>query len=387
MIAPLLPPDYAGGGAQAIALGEKLIDLGINVVGLSGTNRRGHSKVYVEDLGSIRTYRVYRDDASGTFGNIVYFLRFFMTLFKLSIHSDILHFHGIRLYPMLGIPIAKLLRKKTIGKISLMGTDDPVSLSKGFIGRLRLMLFRKLDKWIALTDEAQSACIAVGIPKEKIARITNGVQCEKYKPSDSKYEFRQQRGLANKLIVLFAGIISYRKGVDLLIEVIPTLLRKYSNLLFIFVGPSSSSENPQVDDNLVKRLRGVSEDRIIITGFIVDPIDFIRSADIFVLPSRKEGLSNALLEAMSSGLPIVVSNHIWLSDVGDAGNHFLSFKIGNAEDLMNNLSILIESSETRSRLSHSARERIEKAFCLEKIAEKYSSLYSELEKEHGKDEI
>ncbi|MDF1540663.1 MAG: glycosyltransferase family 4 protein, partial [Candidatus Thorarchaeota archaeon] len=277
------------------------------------------------------------------------------------------------------VPIAKILGKRTIGKISLMGTDDPVSLSEGILGRFRLLIMRRLDIWISLTAEAIDTCLNVGIPEERIVQITNGVKCKKFSPIDdkSRSQILKEYNIEGRFVVLFAGIISYRKGVDLIIEALPTLFKKNANLTFVFVGPCSRKENPQVDEELVEKLRSLSSN-IIVTGFIDNPIDLIRSANVFVLPSRKEGLSNALLEAMSSGLPIVVTNHSWLEDVGIDGEHFLSFPEGSSDDLTERITRLIENPALRKDLSARTREKIKQDFCLPVIAKRYHELYDNI---------
>lgn len=380
MVAPLLPPEYAGGGAQGIALGQRLASLGMQVVALAGTSLKGNNSVYRRDLGQIRTYRVFRAQTSGILENIKYIFRFFVTLLRLARKSDIIHFHGIRLYPIIGIPIAKLLRKRVIGKISLMGTDDPPSLASGAFGVPRLWILKQLDTWLALTTEAVESCISEGIPRSRIKRISNGVDCEKFRPANAneKTAIRARRKLPDMKLVVFAGIISYRKGVDLLVKAIPIVLSEQPSTLFIFVGPSSTSENALVDPELTEKLTELSDDKILVTGFVDDPLDYIRSADIFILPSRAEGLSNAFLEALSSGLPTIVSDQSWLLDIGTNGIHYLKFASGDSEELAACINLLLDDADLRSRLSESARTQIEDGFCLRCIAEEYIHLYKTL---------
>ncbi len=378
MVVPLLPPEYAGGGQQAIELSKRLIHRDVSVVALAGTNSIGTSKIYRQTVSQIPTYRVRRGAMRGLVTDLIYILRFAIVLFQLIRHCDIVHFHGLRTYPLIGVPIARILRKKTIGKITLMGTDDPVTIRRSRLGALRLRIIRSLDIIISLTHEAERACRACHIDDAHIRRIPNGVDCELFTPAieDEKTMLRQKLALPDGPLILFTGILSYRKGVDLLIDAMRRIDHVFPDCRLILVGPNQRSQNPLVDEQLVDTLRGMRN--VIMTGFVASAVDYIRAADIFVLPTRREGLSNALLEAMSSGLPAVVTDLPWLSDIGMNGRHFIAFQVGSTESLTKALVLLLSDRDLRFRMGQLARHRIEESFCIVQTTVKYHELYAQL---------
>ncbi|TXT54858.1 MAG: hypothetical protein BAJATHORv1_50110 [Candidatus Thorarchaeota archaeon] len=381
MVAPLFPPEYAGGGKQALALSKKLVQKGVEVIGLGGTSIKKERPVYQREIEGIKIYRVYRSENAGIFENIIYLFRFAIVMFILATRVEIIHFHGIRLYPYLGVPMAKILRKRTIGKISLMETDDPITLSKGLLGKIRMLILRQLDIWIALTTEAKETCLKSNVPPQKIKQITNGVDCQKFQPPSQleRKNLRESLQLPTGIIITFAGIVSYRKGVDVLIEAISNILSKYPEVTFLFIGPNKEEQNPLVDSELTDYLYSFSSDRVIVAGFVDCPRRYIRSADIFVLPSRKEGLSNAFLEALSCGIATVITDHPWLSDVGKKGEDFLAFSSGSVTGLVEKLEVLIEDEKLRNTLSQNASEKARTGFCLHQVASKYHELYTNIQ--------
>jgi glycosyltransferase involved in cell wall biosynthesis len=106
--------------------------------------------------------------------------------------------------------------------------------------------------------------------------------------------------------------------------------------------------------------------------------EYLQGADVFILPSRAEGLSNALLEAMTCGLPVVVSNIPANVNVTEHNKNGLVFTAGDANSLAGAVSLLLEESGLRERLGKAARQTIENRYSLDFIADCYVSLYRDV---------
>mgnify|MGYP002625335207 FL=1 len=104
----------------------------------------------------------------------------------------------------------------------------------------------------------------------------------------------------------------------------------------------------------------------------------LQQADLFVLPSRAEGISNALLEAMSCGLPVVVSAIPGNLDVIDYGYNGLHFPVGNTGALAHCLQRLLDQPDLREQLGRQARQTVEYRFSLNSVADQYIALYRNL---------
>jgi len=107
-------------------------------------------------------------------------------------------------------------------------------------------------------------------------------------------------------------------------------------------------------------------------------VEHLMEADIFVLPSLAEGLSNALLEAMMCALPVVVSEIPGNVDVIEHNRNGLLFSAGEPIALVQCLDALLKQPELRGRLGKAARKTVEERYSLDNIAEQTISLYRKL---------
>jgi glycosyltransferase involved in cell wall biosynthesis len=130
-------------------------------------------------------------------------------------------------------------------------------------------------------------------------------------PSHGGFRSRHPQ-VGNKLIFLFLGRIDIKqKALDVLVKAFAIRVKAASEAVLVLAGPSIGRDQARLH-NLVQHL-GLSE-RVFFTGLISgkDKYELLRDADVFILPSRYEGSSIAVLEAMASGLPIVLSDRCGL---------------------------------------------------------------------------
>ena len=106
--------------------------------------------------------------------------------------------------------------------------------------------------------------------------------------------------------------------------------------------------------------------------------EHLQQSDIFILPSRAEGHSNALLEAMACGLPVIVSDIPANLDVIENKRNGLTFAAGDPASLVNAVMLLLENLGLRERVGQMARQTIESQYSLSYIADRYISLYNDL---------
>jgi glycosyltransferase involved in cell wall biosynthesis len=158
----------------------------------------------------------------------------------------------------------------------------------------------------------------------------------------------------------------------------PTFLQAASNLLrggsdihVLLVG--AGPEGTRLKDYVMAS--PLLKDRVTFTGASDQIADLLNAMDIFVLPSICEGMSNTLLEAMASGIPVVATQAGGNSELVDEGKSGFLFPPGDAETLTNRLVTLLHDAQTRSAMGSSARQRALELFSLEVMLERYRSLY------------
>jgi glycosyltransferase involved in cell wall biosynthesis len=169
--------------------------------------------------------------------------------------------------------------------------------------------------------------------------------------------------------VIFTGRLHPQKNLPLLLEAWANVARETAANL-ILVGPGS--ERPRLIE-LADSL-GISQ-RVQFVGPVDSPAEYLRAADIFVLPSVAEGMSNSLLEAMATALPCVVSGIGGNTDlIADRQTGRLVAE-PTAETWSTTLIELLENSAERRRLGEAAHERIDSEFALEVVVDRYVDLY------------
>jgi len=139
-------------------------------------------------------------------------------------------------------------------------------------------------------------------------------------------------------------------------------------------------EGPYEEKNKLTALRdelGLSG-LVRFAGKVSNVKEYYDMSDIFVLPSISEGLSNALLEAMSSGMAVVASNVGGNKEIIEDKKNGLLFEVGDKQDLAEKLSVLCNDKSLREELGVNARNKILKDYSIDIVTEKYIRLYNEI---------
>jgi len=157
----------------------------------------------------------------------------------------------------------------------------------------------------ALTRDRMNAW--AGLPDERYVLLPNAIHLEHYGMAEKRPDLVSRYGLdGSKLIMTLARLLDTEryKGVDEVLEVMPSLLKAEPHLKYIVAG--DGNDRPRLEAKA--RALGLA-DRVIFTGMIkeADKADHFRLADVFVMPGRGEGFGFVFLEALACGLPVVGS--------------------------------------------------------------------------------
>jgi glycosyltransferase involved in cell wall biosynthesis len=162
-------------------------------------------------------------------------------------------------------------------------------------------LYRHADQIIALSDAMAADLVEnFRVPAEKIVRI--------YNPVDSR-RVRELAELGDSPCsgpgphLVAVGRFTREKGFDILLDALPEVVRRFRTADLVILGDGPLREELR---SQAQRLRLL--DQVRLPGFDPNPWRYFRHADLFVLPSRYEGLPNALLEALAVGVPVVATN-------------------------------------------------------------------------------
>lgn len=378
MISDSLPPFYSGAGSQALRLAQSLAQKGVLVTALTARHTNDlPARKTVEGV-TVRRLPVLRDRR-------VRHLSFFIAaaghLLRHRQKYDIVHLHGAYRRAIPIVAAARLADLKTVVKMSQMGTDDPSTTRTWRFGRLLMDALAHADAVIAITEELAHSYLEAGLPQDRLVRIPNGVDTARFHPPDpaSRRRLREALGLpVDAAIVLFVGIVHPRKGVDRLLEAWPTIEARHPQAMLALVGPLNSPTDAAPPD-FVNHLRSrAARYRIHLTGAQEEVDRFYRAADVFALPSRMEGLPNALLEAMACGLPAVSSPLPGVSEVIEHNVNGWLVPPNNPAALPEAISYLLDHPADARRLGQAAHQTILRGYSLDSVADRYIRLYTAL---------
>lgn len=249
--------------------------------------------------------------------------------------------------------------------------DDPVDLIDYLYmptsQRLWLRCYDIADKIFAVSQYSANDLASRGPSENKISVIPNGVDTDKYSPDSPEVEAGDYEN-----ILLYVGPIMDRKGLNYLIESLPHILQIHPNTVLMVVGGGDRGDLLQQAEQI-----GV-KDNVEFKGFVSDDIlpEYYSAADIFVFPSLLEGFGMVLLEAMSSGLPVVASDTSAIPEVVGPGGCLVPKKepICFAETVND----LLDDYNWRKALGDNARKHVENEYIWKKTVSRAVSEYEKL---------
>jgi len=298
---------------------------------------------------------------------LLFFLFFFLLKgLKQSQKSDVIHAQFL-LSGFVGVFIKKLNGKKLL--ITAHGSDIYRIPEKGILKNIFIRLINYSDKIITVSNNNKDILIKLGITKNIIQIIPNGVNLSLFDtPSITN---KTKKGID----ILWIGRMVEVKGLKYLIKAMKKIVEIHSNTKLILVGDGPIKQNLI---NLTKELN--LENNINFVGFVSNEEipKYLNYSDIFVLPSISEGLPVSILEAMAASKPVIVSNIRGIPDlVKDGSNGFL-VKPKNPEQLAKKLNYLIEHPKERKRMGIYSRKKVEKKFTWDIVVNKTIAVYNNL---------
>lgn len=245
------------------------------------------------------------------------------------------------------------------------GMEDPDGLNSK-----RILVRRFLRHWVR-----EYTCVSKSIEswlkktirvKRPVSQIYNGVDIDLYSPTKDKAGIRQSLGLANdSFLVGIVGRLDPIKNHSILFQAIETVRKQIPKVCLVVAG-----DGPERD-----RLEREAGRSTVFLGNRADVPELLRALDLFVLPSLNEGISNTILEAMASGLPVAATR------VGGNPELVLDGSTGrllppcDPAAIVNAIMDFFENPTFRDSCSRAARDRIVANFGVDVMVEGYERVY------------
>lgn len=285
---------------------------------------------------------------------------------------DVLHAHELLSPATVGLAGAWAIRRPLVVKVLRGGVlSDLRALRRRPLGELRWRLYRRwVDRFISLSSEIDRELAGEGVPAERIARIPNGVDAERFGPPEpaERTALRRRLGLDDAPTAIFVGRLAPEKRVGVLARAWPAVRRAVPGAQLLVVG-----EGPERRE--LERLPAAG---LWLLGRREPVVPYLQASDVFVLPSLAEGLSNAMLEAMACGLCCVVHPHGGARDVLRDRESGRLLPDASAEALGRVLAEALANKEARRRMGERARHVVVQGYSLEATADRLVALYREL---------
>lgn len=295
-------------------------------------------------------------------GTISFWIKIFLVLKK--INPDIVHAQNI------GNGIPAFLAKKIFKKPYVVyGHGSDVYLPWRFKKPISKLVLKNADAVIALTEDMKKAIKK--IYNRDVLVIPNGIDLEKFEDL-SRVTFRKRWKIEDEeKILTFVGTLRPIKGVEYLIRAMKIIRQKNADARLMLVG---NGEEREKLEKLVKEL--ILEEYVRFIGKVQNEEvpEYMAASDIFILPSLSEGFPVTVLEAMASGLPIIVTRVRGLQEIIKDGENGFLVEPKNPEQIAEKVLMLLEDDELRERISKNNKEQAE-GYSWESVVARLEKVY------------
>lgn len=364
MIIHLFRPVCGGAELQAERLAKKLVALGHRVKVITS---RQPDTCQEETCDGVDIYRApFRLPFRLDIGD---YLDTFRYLVRNRRHYDILHCHQAFGHAVVATLVARWFGKRSLIKFCCAGHYGDLSVLSQFrMAPWALNVLRQADGFVAVSHEMREELIAWGFPPQRIHLMPNSVDCQL---------FSRQRSFPPTPPTRFilVGRRQPQKGVDLALQAARILAD--TGLAERFRLDLYGRDYPECDYQFMAKEMGLSG-LVHFHNFTDKILDVMQSCHCFILPSRGEGLSNSLLEAMSLEMPVIATRVSGCQDVITSGEDGILIDQDSSKQLAEAMQTIIEKPSWGAEIGRQARLRMLSDFSLDVLSRRYSQLYDEL---------
>jgi glycosyltransferase involved in cell wall biosynthesis len=280
--------------------------------------------------------------------------------------AQILHAHDGRGQTLswlasLGLPVRRVASRR-------------VTFLPGAVARHRFIYTRTCHAVIAVSQYVRGLLLDAGVPGEKIEVIPDGIEIPEALPTpEERTRARAQWGFGDQEFVLgHVGAFTPEKGQDTAIDAMQLLFEELPEARLLLVGSPPRELVARIEEGI--RSAG---GRVRLLGNLEDLSDFFAGIDLFLMPSRAEGLGSAALLAMARGRAVVASRVGGLPEIVEAGRTGWLVQPGSPRELAD---AVVAAASDRARLAEFAAHARERArqFSNDRMAAKTETLYQRL---------
>jgi glycosyltransferase involved in cell wall biosynthesis len=376
MVTKVFPPRYAGATIQAVYLAQELRRQGVGCDFVTD-NHNEKTVLHHHDGLPIYKLRTFIDCLRfSKIREIIYFLRVFLFVLKRKNEYSVIFIHSVSGLDCFLFPLLKLIRQKTILELTLVASDDPLTLKKRKLGFLFYPAIRQCDKVVAISTRLKEMSLEAGLNESRVTLIPVGVDISKFR----SVSLQEKKVLKEKLgyskhshVFLAAGQVEERKGYHFMLQAWAEIVERFPDAALLIAGPKNEPAYPY----FLKLANYIQEhhlDSVQFLGFVENVNEYMKIADCLIHCATSEGLPNILLEAGSSGIPIVCRKIPGVtSDIIFSSNIGRECETESAEEFASHVAAIL--SERDKAKSQGEIEILRKRFDIKQVARQYVELF------------
>lgn len=233
---------------------------------------------------------------------------------------------------------------------------------------------KKVDKVIAVSNFIKLHLKRTGLVNGKNALVLHGIDTNKFKERFLEPTKKTSLGIKNgERVIMTVARLNPEKGIDTLIKAIPIIKRNGNNIKLVLVGdgPQRANYEKLTEDLGIK-------DTVLFLGGRGNVAELLSITDIFCLPSIREALSFAILEAMAEGKPVVATKVGGIPEAVIDGETGLLVPAANINRLASALNLLLENKDISRKFSSNAKQRVKKYFNFERMFKETKETYQKV---------
>jgi glycosyltransferase involved in cell wall biosynthesis len=384
-------PVIGGGETQAQLLAEGLISQEHSAIIL--TRRSDPTFKRFEMIGAVPVYRI-PPSGGGQLKKWGLVLSSLLPLIRLQKQYDILFVSGFRIIGISAVLIGKLFGKKIILKADSQGEMsgdffisglEKFGLSRNFLPfrlflKLRNSILKKADAFSAISEDIVTELISSGVPSNKIHKIPNSVDTQRFLPVDQEQKaiLRKQLGLPeNHTIAVYTGRLVSYKGLPLLLEVWKDIQNQHKNVLLLLVGTGGLDiHNCEADLHQYVKSNHL-EKSVYFTGSVNNVPDYLQASDIYAFPTQNDAFPSSLIEAMTCGLGVISTPIGAIKNIIKDQENGMMVPSGDGPALFQALDTLIRSKALGVRMGQAAWKTVQNHYSAEVVTNNYLTLFQE----------
>jgi len=216
------------------------------------------------------------------------------------------------------------------------------------------------------------------LPADKIDIIPNGVDPDLVRVDQPDPAIRAQFAMPDEKIVFFVGRMVREKGVQILLDSVPEILRSCPEAKFIIGG-----KGPMLDELKWKAQEMGIQDKVVFAGFVPDETrnQLLYWASATIFPSLYEPFGIVALEAMAAGTPVIVSDVGGMSEIIEHGVDGLKVYPGDPHSLAVQITTCLKNEHLANTVKENAMKKIDQYYHWQRIAEQTVSVYMNILKD------